>query len=365
MGTYPAAHGHAAVAAAGTIAALLRTDANEVDRHGVTRARVDLVAGAGLLGIAGPQELGGGGAPPAVVREVTELIAGACGTTWFVVTQHRSVMEAAVATTNPTLRDHWAAALAAGDALGAVAFAHLRRPGAPTVRATAVDGGWRVDGSLDWVTSWGLADVLLLMAETEDGQVVQALLGLPRDIATRAGLEVGGEVPLAAMSGTHTVAVRLDGLLVRDDEVAAIVPKAAWLADDATRTPNAPPQSFGLTRAVVAALHDLGQRRRDGELEELAEVLAHETTRVRADAYALVDDVAPGERVDERLALRAHAHELAVRASAAYVAASAGSAMRLNHDGQRWAREALFHLVQAQTADTRGALVARWSRTQP
>ena len=53
VGTYPEAEGHAAVAAARTIADLLRADANEVDVHGVTRARVDLVAGAGLLGLAG------------------------------------------------------------------------------------------------------------------------------------------------------------------------------------------------------------------------------------------------------------------------------------------------------------------------
>src|SRR6478609_10126991 len=181
VGAHPEAEGHAAVAAATTIADLLRVDANDVDVHGVTRARVDLVAGAGLLGLAGAKELGGGDAPPAVVREVTELLAGACGTTWFVLTQHRAVMEAAARTANDALRSVWAAPLASGDALGAVSFAHLRRPGAPTVRATEVPGGWRFDGTLDWVTSWGLADVLLLMGETADGEVVQALVRMDRD----------------------------------------------------------------------------------------------------------------------------------------------------------------------------------------
>src|SRR6478735_10951926 len=128
VGTHPSAEGHAAVAAAHTIAGLLRADANEVDVHGVTRARVDLVAGAGLLGLAGAKELGGGDAPAAVVREVMELLAGACGTTWFVLTQHRAVMETAARTANQDLRTHWASPLASGDALGAVSFAHLRRP---------------------------------------------------------------------------------------------------------------------------------------------------------------------------------------------------------------------------------------------
>ena len=154
VGTYPAAEGHAAVAAAGTVADLLRADANDVDLHGMTRARVDLVAGAGLLGLAAPAGLGGGDAPAAVVREVSELVAGACGTTWFVLTQHRAPMDAAATTSRRPLHERWAAPLAGGDALGAVAFAHLRRPGPPTVRATRVAAGWQVEGSLDWVTGW-------------------------------------------------------------------------------------------------------------------------------------------------------------------------------------------------------------------
>src|SRR6478609_3676799 len=204
VGAHPEAEGHAAVAAATTIADLLRVDANDVDVHGVTRARIALAAGAGLLGLAGPAALGGGDAPPAVVREVTELLAGACGTTWFVLTQHRAVMEAAARTANDALRSVWAAPLTSGDALGAVSFAHLRRPGAPTVRATAVDGGWQFDGKLDWVTSWGLADVLLLMGETADGQVVEVLLPMTRrEGVARAGVTVVGALPLAAMGGTH------------------------------------------------------------------------------------------------------------------------------------------------------------------
>lgn len=361
VGAHPDAQGHAAVAAAHTITDLLRVDANDVDAGGVTRARVDLVAGAGLLGLAGAQALGGGDAPAAVVREVAELLAGACGATWFVLTQHRSVMEAAARTANQGLRDLWAAPLASGDALGAVSFAHLRRPGPPTVRASAVDGGWRFDGPLDWVTSWGLADVLLLMAESADGEVVQTLLPMPREAVAgefRQGMTVLGPVPLAAMDGTRTVALRLEDAFVPDAEVSAVFTKEAWTAEDSTRTPNAPPNAFGLARSVVGALDDLGTRRSDPQVTDLARVLAEEVRTVRSAAYLLVDDVDPSERTEDRLELRAHSHELALRAAAAYVTAASGGALRRDHDGQRWMREAMFHLVQAQTPRTRAAYLA-------
>jgi alkylation response protein AidB-like acyl-CoA dehydrogenase len=364
VGPYPSAASHAAVAAAGTIAALLRVDACEVDVHGVTRARVDLVAGAGLLGLGAPREAGGGGVPAEVVREVTEVLAGADGSTWFVLAQHRGALEAVLRTENVSLRSHWLSALASGDALGAVAFSHLRRAGQPSVVARRVDGGWRIDGDLDTVTGWGLADALMVMASTDDGDIVQAVLELPRGAEAsnpRPGLHSAGLVPVAAMAGTHTHAVRADGVLVTDEEVASVVPKAEWDAADAARTANAPPHAFGLARAVVDALHRSADEAPDaGARATLAEEFAHEVRELRAEAYRLVDDVAPTDRLVERRALRAQTHDVTLRAAAAYLTASSGSGIRLSHDAQRYVREAAFHLVQAQTPSTRDALLARF-----
>ncbi len=130
-------------------------DAQHLEADGVSRLDVDRLAAAGVLS-AGLVD----GWSPAQAREVHEQLAGASGALWFVLTQHRSPAEAARTTKN----DARARALGgrAGQlaaSLGAVAFAHLRRPGAPTVTATRDGDGWRVSGRLDWITSWGLADV--------------------------------------------------------------------------------------------------------------------------------------------------------------------------------------------------------------
>jgi alkylation response protein AidB-like acyl-CoA dehydrogenase len=326
--------------------------AQELESVGISRADVDQLAAAGVLSAG---LVGGWG--PARVRELHEQLAGASGALWFVLTQHRSPAEAARSTANESLRSRWADGLSAGALLGAVSFAHVRRPGPPAVAAVRDGAGWRVSGRLDWVTSWGLADVLLLMAETSDGEVVQALL----PACEREGLLITGELSLAAMQGTSTVGATLQGVFVDDVEVANIVPKGEWLARDAQRVANTPPAVLGLTRAALNALTDAADQRQWSTARELATRWRNEFVTLRSRAYELVDVVPPGELVDERIAVRAQVTRMAQEVTSALIAVQAGRAMLSSAPEQRWAREAMFALVQAQTQVTREALVAGFS----
>jgi alkylation response protein AidB-like acyl-CoA dehydrogenase len=91
--------------------------------------------------------------------------------------------------------------LASGERLAGVAFAHVRRPGPPNPTAMRVDGGWLINGTLDWVTSWDIADVVLVMVATESSYLSFFLNGgeVP---STRPGVEVGEPLQLLAMGGT-------------------------------------------------------------------------------------------------------------------------------------------------------------------
>jgi hypothetical protein len=80
-------------------------------------------------------------------------------------------------------------------------------------------------------------------------------------------------------------------------------------------------------------------------------------------AWALVDDVPPEDLVEDRLAVRASSLELALRSATALVAATGGSALSLDAAPQRLAREAVFYLVQAQTAPVREAVLQLWRDT--
>ena len=137
-------------------------EAAATDAHGVQRATIDTLARAGLLGA--PLE------PPSQQRELAERLAMADGSVWFCWTQHFGCMRtlgnsyvSELSPNVPALQDRWLAGLTTGTFLGALAFAHVRRPGPPNPVATRVEGGWVINGRLDWVTSWDIADVVMVM----------------------------------------------------------------------------------------------------------------------------------------------------------------------------------------------------------
>ena len=105
---------------------------------------------------------------------------------------------------------------------------------------------------------------------------------------------------------------------------------------------------------MLTELEALGHERDRAEAVDTALELTHRAVPLRAEAYALLDEP-PREHLARRTELRGRLAELTVRAAAALIAARSGSAMLLSSPEQRWAREAAFHLIQAQTAEVRAA----------
>ena len=179
-----------------------------------------------------------------------------------------------------------------GRVLSAVAFAHVRRPGAPNPVATRVPGGWRLDGVLDWVTSWDIADVVMVMAQgsgADADRLVCCYLPAGASPERTPGVTPGPVLELLAMSGTHTRPVRLEGVHVPDERVGAVLDRAAWLAADGVRTADASPSAFGVARGAIAELHLLAESRDDDTMRGLVASLVHECRAVRAAAYAAAD----------------------------------------------------------------------------
>ena len=132
----------------------------------VPRSHLDALAAVGLYGLRGPRDHGGRAAPPATTREVYEVLAGACGVTFFVWVQHHAPVRLLASSANTGLRDQWLGDLCRGSVLGGVAFAYLRRPGPPAIVARPVPGGWSIQGVAPWVTSWGLARLFACLLYT-------------------------------------------------------------------------------------------------------------------------------------------------------------------------------------------------------
>lgn len=322
------------------------------------------MAASGLLGR--PLE------PPALQRELVERLFMADGSLTFCWLQHqmplRRLLSATATAEAPAaaeLQHRWLEPITSGRALAAVAFAHLRRPGAPNPAATRLPGGWRLDGTLDWITSWDIADLVLICGRCEEANRNRVVgLLLPAGASGEplpAGLHLGKPLQLLAMGGTHTRPARLEGVDVPDSQVLFVEDLASWSAADALTVCRVSPMVFGCMRGAIADLHDAGSIQGDADTLALAEALAQDCRQLRRDAYSLFDESSsdgsghsPEMQQGHRL-YRAQALDLAMRCAQAAVIARAGGAMPIGTPAERRLREAAFLLVQAQTTQSRQA----------
>lgn len=311
------------------------------------RSHLDALAGAGLCALMCPPA-----APPTVVRQVQEILAGACGVTFFVWAQHHGPVRLLVAGDDIGLRARHLDDLCTGRVLGGVAFSHLRRPGPPAVVATAVPGGYRIAGEAPWVTSWGLADLFLVAARLDDRVLWFLLDARRRDPAVKAS----SPLRLAAMNASATVRLALDGLIVGEGDVVSAVPFEEWSRQDRISTAQPNPAAFGIAATSVRLLSDADPATARGFADELAECRTH--------AYGLADQgrTDPGH-LAAMVDARAWAVALALRAAEALVAAVGGRAMTLDHPGQRLLREAAFFSIQAHNPAMRDAVLAQLRRS--
>jgi alkylation response protein AidB-like acyl-CoA dehydrogenase len=343
------------VAARGLAEGLLAPAAERVDATAVPRSHLDALAAAGLLGLAAPRETGGSAATPGVARRVSEVLAGADLATWFVQVQHQSAVQTLARSGG---FENVLAELASGRCVAGIAFSHLRRWPELPVTATRDGRGWRLDGVAPWYTGWGINDVVLLAGASGTGDVVFAL------VPARAGDRLRASAPrrLAALQAAVTVTLYLDGLRVPDSDVVRVQPVAEWAAGDRRTAVNVNPAVFGLAASALRLLAEQAARRDEAEGQALARRLAAHLGELRAEAYHLVDELDPDAGVERRLQLRAEAQHLLVEVTTGLVVAGAGGAMALSAPAQRKAREALFLLVQAQTAEARRTALERWDR---
>ncbi|GAA3291036.1 acyl-CoA dehydrogenase family protein [Streptomyces cinereospinus] len=321
---------------------LLAPNAETVDRTEVPAGHIAAVRRSGLLGLGAPEAYGGAAAPAPVARQVAEILAGACCSTWFVQTQHHTPV-AALVKGAPAVRERLLGPMARGELLSGVAYAHLRAFPRTPVRVVRERGGWRFDGTVPWYTGWGLNDVMLLAGVTDAGEALFAFT----EAREQPGLRASPPMRLVALTAARTVALELDGLWLPEEAVALRTLYERWAAEDRPKTVTASPAVFGVAEAALALLD-----------EGTAGPLRTRLAEVRDRAYALADEAAPHAHLDERLALRLRSFEVLGAATTAAVVAGGGRATALTSTAQRLAREGMFLLVQGQTAESRRAHLA-------
>ena len=295
----------------------------EVDAQGtVPDSQLDLICDAGFHGLFVSTEFGGLGVSPQTQWAVHEAISGGCLTTSFVWAQHAGPSKAAIETNGP-MKARWAEALATGESRGGVAFAHLNRPCTPMRRADPQGNGWLFSGTAPFVTGWGHIDVVLTAARHGES-IVWAMLDA-EDCETLTSRRLS----LAAIDSAVTVELTLDNHPVSDKSVTSVETFSEWAEKyrHGLRSNGSNPLGVASRAARL-----LGPSPLDEQLYEARNKINSAGAEELPEARALLGD-------------------LCVRATSALVAKVGGSALFVEQQAQRLARESLFLLVQGQTPE--------------
>lgn len=276
----------------------------------VPQAHFDRIAAAGLYGLEAAE------IDPVDRHLVVESLASGCMSTAFVWIQHHRALRWILDSADPRIRERWLDSLYSGQAKAGLALGGVRPP-VPSLIAQRVSGGWVMDGSVPWVTGWGMIDVLFIGAVAEEDSQVWAL------IDPRASTGITAQpLSLVAANSSGTVRLMLERHFVPEERVVGLTGNVSPLETDERGRGNGS-LALGVARRACRLM---GASALDDELNKV---------RNRLDT---ADDA-------KMAAARAAASELAVRAATRLVAHTGSRAVLPTAHAQMLARQAIFTTV--------------------
>ena len=214
-------------------AAIHRTDAMVPD------AIIDGLRALGCFGLSVPIRFGGSKPDDhddslGMVIATEELSRASLGAAGSLITRPEIVARALLEGGTAAQQARWLPALAAGEPLCAVS---VTEPGTGSdvasvaLRATRVDGGWRLDGGKTWCTFAGKAGVILVLARTDpDARPPHRGLSLflvekrstneqAFEYTARGGRLTGRAIPTIGYRGMHSFEMFYDDVFVPDENL--------------------------------------------------------------------------------------------------------------------------------------------------
>jgi alkylation response protein AidB-like acyl-CoA dehydrogenase len=169
---------------------------------------------AGLLSLAGPQEWGGGNQPYEIYLQVLEEIAARWAAVAVAVSVHSLACHPLIAFGTDQQKHEWLPEMLGGNTIGAYSLSEPQAgsdAGALMCKATACDGGYRVNGTKAWVTHGGVADFYTLFARTSTGSRGVSCFLVPEDTA---GLAFGRPEEKMGLRSVPTTTAHYDEVFV-------------------------------------------------------------------------------------------------------------------------------------------------------
>jgi alkylation response protein AidB-like acyl-CoA dehydrogenase len=317
------------------------------DRAEVLRSALQGLADLNLLALRVPQTWGGSGVDDLTFSKFQEQIARHSGALAFLQTQHQSAAAMLIQSENQFLKQSYLPHMSRGQKLVGIGFSHLRRETNPPIKATRVEGGYRLHGQVPWITGFNFLQSFLLAAVLPDGQAVYGMVPFAATHQISGGKICFSEpMPLAAMTATNTVAAEVTEWFMADSEVAFIRPASAIHTSDHHNVLNHSFFAIGCAQAGLDILKAAAQSKPHLTVAPALETLTDKLSECRSKIYTAQQQSYPFE---EKLSLRTWAIDLAVRCAHAAVTVSSGAANSKRHPAQRVYREALVFTVGGQT----------------
>ncbi len=299
----------------------------------------DWVRRGGALRWSVPAEYGGDGHAGAELLDRYEVLAGACLTTCFILSQRDAACRRIRDHGEETLRKELLPGLARGERFATVGLSHLttsRQHVDPVLRARPAGEDFVLEGYIPWVTGAARADYLVTGATLPDGRQILAILH-----GDRPGVRVGEALDLMALAGSVTAPVRCENVLLERRWLLA-GPEERILTSGRGGPGGLETSclAIGLAGAAVQYLTQESEARPEYRptAQRLNQVRLTLASELRSAARS-------GCTSEHSAALRGRANALVLRATQAALAAGKGTAFVRGHPAQRWARQALFFLV--------------------
>jgi alkylation response protein AidB-like acyl-CoA dehydrogenase len=306
------------------------------------------------------------------IRAMAE-VSRVCGATGFMVWCQLVCGLYMQASGNPALGGAALRALASGEALGGTAMSNPMKSYAQIesllLKATPVEGGHLVSGTLPWVSNLGPGHACGALAAVVDAQgepLGRELMFLLRCDAP--GVELRNCPSFSAMEGTNTWALRCTEVFIGDEEVIADPAKPWIMRVRAGFILLQTGFGLGVTQGAIdsmwrvePALGHVNQYLEDRPDELQAELDAL-TARIEVLAQTPFD---PGnDYLIDVLDVRVHASELALRAAQSALMHAGARGYLLSSDVQRRVRESHFVAIVSPAIKHLRKLIAQLSKAE-
>ncbi len=303
-----------------------------------------------LLSIKVPKYWGGLEADTETFYRFQQLISQYSGALAFLQVQHQGAVGSIVYSKNEPLKEQYLSKIVEGKLLCGLGFSQLRRKGKPMITATPINGGYKINGTVPWITGFGFFDAFLLGATLPNGQTIRAMVPFKNSHQDAGGQFIVSEpMNLGAMQSTNTVSAKFENWFLAAENVVSTREAGAIHKNDKNFVLYPSFLVLGCAKAGLGIVEKVAHTK---ELDFIYEGFNHLNEELTYCQEKIQTAMTINSRsFEDDLKLRVWAINLAQRCANAAVTVSSGAANYYNHAAQRVYKEALVFTVFGQTTD--------------